>query len=73
MIDYRCEYRINKDGCECYHTDDADKCRAKLAELRARYPRKEFTRQYRIVRLDRYGIAYRDYKGRPQWSPWRTA
>jgi hypothetical protein len=70
MIDYRMEYRINKGNCECFRTDSLDKLRDKLEELRQHYPSAVYSTQSRYVRLDRYGVAIRDHKGRPQWGPW---
>lgn len=68
--EYRYEYRINKGNCECFRTEDREKLLAKLDELRARYPAAKYSTQERSVRLE-YGAAVRDYKGRPQWGPWR--
>ena len=70
MIEYRFEYRINKSRCECFRTDSREKLEAELARLRDLHPGTEYTTQSRAARLDRYGVALRDHKGRPQWGPW---
>ena len=72
MLRYIHEYRVNKEGAVCFRTDSFEKAKAKLEELRAKKPNVKFDLQTRSVPLDKYGVALRDYKGRPMWSPWRS-
>ena len=70
MIKSRWEYRINKDGAECFRSDSYDLIQQKLAELKEKHPRVKYTIQSRNVRLDKNGVSERDWKGRPNWTPW---
>ena len=70
MVKYRSEYRINKDGAECFRSDSYDAIQQKLAELKEKHPRVKYTTQSRSVRLDKNGVSVRDWKGRLNWSPW---
>lgn len=70
MVKYRSEYRINKDGAECFRSGSYELIQQKLAELKEKYPRVKYTTQSRRVRLDKNGVSLRDWKGRPDWSPW---
>lgn len=70
MVKYRSEYRINKDDAECFRSDSYDAIQQKLAELKEKHPRVKYTTQSRSVRLDKNGVSVRDWKGRPNWSPW---
>lgn len=69
MIKVRNEYRINKKGAECFRTESLNDAVSKLKELSEKHPGL-YTMQSRHVRLDRYGVAEHDYKGRPAWSIW---
>lgn len=71
MTKYKNEYRVNKKGAECFRADTFEAAKAKLEELQVKKPNVFFDIQSRSVRLDRFGNMVRDYKGRPQWSPWR--
>ena len=66
---YKYEYRINKKGAECFRTERLEEAKSKLAELSAKRPG-IYTMQSRNVRLDRYGVREKDYRGRPAWSIW---
>lgn len=70
MVKHRSEYRINKDGAECFRSDTYNHIQKKLTELKEKYPRVKYTIQSRSVRLDKNGVSLRDWKGRPDWSPW---
>ena len=56
MIRERYEYRINKDGAECFRSDSYDCIQQKLAELKEKHPRVKYTIQSRSVRLDKNGV-----------------
>lgn len=70
MIKCRYEYRINKKGAECFRSSSFESTRSKLEELKSKGRAEIYTMQARSVRLDKYGDSIRDYKGRPEWSPW---
>ena len=67
---YLSEYRINKNGCECYRTRYLEEAVAKLEQLQAKRPG-VYTMQTRSVQLNRYSVVDVDWRGEPRWSSWR--
>lgn len=70
MIKFVMEYRINKNGAECFRSDSFYRTKEKLEELKAKKPNAIFTIQTRSCRVDRFGVKEHDYMGRPVWGIW---
>ena len=69
MTNSRNEYRINKNGAECFRTKNGEAAYQKLHELQRKHPG-VYTMQYRACLLDRYGSLLTDLSGNPLWSSW---
>ena len=70
MISYKDEYRVNKNGAECFRASSYEEARDRLADLKSKKPNAVYDIQSQHVRVDRYGVMERNYRGRPAWSPW---
>ena len=70
MIKHVYEYRINKKGAECFRSDNLERAKEKLSELKAKKPNGVYAMQSRSCRVDRFGVKERDYMGRPAWGIW---
>ena len=70
MSKYIYEYRINKKGAECFRSRSREEAKAKFEELRTKKPNVNYEMQSRHARLDRYGVAERNWKGETMWSIW---
>ena len=65
------EYRINKNGCECFRTRYREEAYNKLAQLQAKRPG-IYTIQSRSYPLNRCGgVDLDNITGQPRWSLWR--
>jgi len=64
------QYRINKNGCECFRTSIRREYIDKLVELTEKHPNTKYTVQMRYVPTNRVGAPLLLPNGEPQWSTW---
>lgn len=64
------EYRINKNGCECFRSREWKYIQKKMAELKSAKPGGKFTIQHRFAHKEKNGFLERDYMDRINWTPW---
>jgi len=64
------EWRVNKEGSECFRTRSRKELYVTLANMRAENPDTQYTIQTRYVPTNGHGSPLLLPNGEPQWSTW---